>query len=98
MAREQPGSKPAKMVYRPVGFAASMAAGIGARQIFQQVWKRATPGEGSEAPKAMNSGARLREVLIAAAIEGAIYAAVRAVIDRGGARAFQRWSGEWPGD
>jgi len=33
MAREQPGSKPAKMVYRPVGFAASMAANRGSPDI-----------------------------------------------------------------
>jgi hypothetical protein len=37
-------------------------------------------------------------VLIAAAIQGAIFAVVKAAIDRGGARAFQRWTGEWPGD
>jgi hypothetical protein len=23
---------------------------------------------------------------------------VKAAIDRGGARVFQRWTGEWPGD
>ena len=40
----------------------------------------------------------MREVLIAAAVQGAIFALVKAVIDRGGARAFERWTGEWPGD
>jgi hypothetical protein len=33
-----------------------------------------------------------------AALQGAIYAVVKAAIDRSGARAFERWTGEWPGD
>jgi hypothetical protein len=41
---------------------------------------------------------RLREVLIAAAIQGAVFGVVKAAIDRGTARAFQNWTGEWPGD
>jgi hypothetical protein len=41
---------------------------------------------------------RMREILVAAAIQGAIFATVKAVINRGGARAFQRLTGEWPGD
>ena len=40
----------------------------------------------------------MRDILIAATIQGAIFAAVKAAVDRGGARAFQRWTGEWPGD
>jgi hypothetical protein len=35
---------------------------------------------------------------MAAAIQGAIFGVVKAAIDRGSARAFQRWTGEWPGD
>ena len=36
--------------------------------------------------------------LVASAIQGAIFATVKAVVSRGGARAFQRLTGEWPGD
>ena len=38
------------------------------------------------------------QVLAAAAAQGAAFATVKAVIQRGGARAFERWTGEWPGD
>ena len=37
-------------------------------------------------------------ILLAAALQGAIYAMVKALVDRGGARAFEKTFGEWPGD
>ena len=37
-------------------------------------------------------------ILLAAAIQGAIFAIVKASINRGGANLFQKWTGEWPGD
>ncbi|HEX3929631.1 MAG TPA: DUF4235 domain-containing protein, partial [Nocardioides sp.] len=46
--------------------------------------------------KPLASGYRLRKVLLAALIQGAIYSVVKALIDRGGARAFERWTGDWP--
>lgn len=98
MRTEQPGSKPAKMLYRPLGLVSSITAGVIAGKLSKQVWKRATPGDSVDAPKALESEWRLREVVVAAAVEGAIFAGVKALVDRGGARAFQRWTGEWPGD
>ncbi len=98
MPREEPGSTLAKIFYRPIGLLGSITGGIVAGQVFKQVWKRATPGDNSDAPKALESEYRLREILIAAAIQGAIFATVKAFVDRAGARVFQRWTGEWPGD
>jgi hypothetical protein len=98
MPAEKPTSKSAKLLYRPVGLVSSIIGGIVAGQIFKQVWKRATPGDEADAPKALESEYPMRDILIAAAVQGAIFAAVKAAIDRGGARAFERWTGEWPGD
>ena len=97
MRTEQRTSTSAKILYRPVGLVGSIAAGLVAGQIFKQVWRRATPGT-DDPPNPLESEYRLREILLAAAIQGAIFAAVKALFDRGGARAFQRWTGEWPGD
>ena len=33
----------------------------------------------------------------AAAVQGAIFSVVKTVIDRQGARMFEKWTGEWPG-
>ena len=46
----------------------------------------------------MESEYVMRELLVAAAIQGVIYSVIKMTIDRGGARAFQKWTGEWPGN
>lgn len=97
MARKEEGSKTAKVLYRPVGIASSVISGVIATQLFKQVWKRVSPRHDAEAPKPLESDYRVREIVIAAAAQGAIFATVKALVDRGGARLFQRWSGEWPG-
>jgi len=86
----------AKLAYRPFGLVTSMAGGLVAGAIFKQVWKRAASQD--DAPDPMQSEYGWREVLVAAAIQGAIYGLVKAAIDRGGAQAFARWTGSWPGD
>ncbi len=98
MAKETETSRSAQLLYRPVGITSSIIGGLIAGQVFKQVWKRASPGSKPDAPGALQSEYRMREVLVAAAVQGAIFAVVKAAIDRGGARAFQRWTGEWPGD
>ena len=96
--REEPASTSAKILYRPFGLVSSMAAGMIASLIFKKVWARAAPGEHSDPPKPLESEYPLRELLLAAAIQGLIYSVIKASVDRGGARAFQKWTGEWPGN
>ena len=98
MRREEPSSTSAKILYRPIGLTASIVAGVISGQIVKQVWKYAVPGDNADAPQALQSEYRMRDIVIAAAIQGAVFAMVKAVVDRTGARAFQRWTGEWPGD
>lgn len=86
----------AKVVYKPVGFALSAVGGIVAGIIFKQVWKRIADEE--DAPGATQSEYGWRDVLLAAALQGAIYAVVKAAIDRGGAKGFEKLTGAWPGD
>lgn len=89
-------SKLAKVVYRPLGLIGGVAAGALAGAVVKQVWKFVSNEE--EAPEALQSEYSLRSVLVAAAIHGLIFAVIKAAIDRGGARAFQQFTGEWPGD
>ena len=86
----------AKLAYRPVGIVASIAAGAIANAVFKQIWKRVADED--DAPDAMQSEYPLAQVLLAAALQGAIFALVKALIDRGGAKGFQRLTGSWPGD
>ena len=89
-------SKGAKLAYRPVGLFAGIAAGAVSGAIFKQVWKHVSDAE--DAPSALKSEYRMREVVLAAAIQGAIFAATKAAIDRAGARGFKQLTGAWPGD
>lgn len=95
---EKRSSKTAKILYRPWGLVASVIGGLVASRIFQQVWKRLDPQGTDDPPKPLQSEYRLRKILLAALVQGAIFSVVRALISRGGARAFERWTGEWPGD
>lgn len=98
MQREQQGSKTAKILYRPWGMVASLLGGLVAGQLFQQVWKRVDPDSSDDPPKPLQSEYGLGKIVVAALVQGAIFSVVRALINRGGARAFERWTGEWPGD
>ena len=89
-------SKVAKAVYRPVGLGAGLAAGAIASALFKQVWKRVANEE--DAPDALQSEYPMGQVVLAAAIQGAIFASIKAVIDRTGARVFERVTGAWPGN
>lgn len=91
-------SKSAKLLYRPVGLVGSVTGGLLASMIFKQFWKRATPGDRADAPQALESEYPLKEILIAAVIQGALFALIKTIVDRGGARLFERATGEWPGD
>ena len=88
--------KAAKLAYRPVGLLASLASAAVAGAIFKRIWRRVADAD--DAPGALQSEYPLRTILLAAALQGAIFATVKVLIDRGGARAFQRVTGEWPGD
>jgi hypothetical protein len=98
MKTERQSSKSAKILYRPWGLAASLLGGLIAGQIFQQVWKLLDPDSSDDPPKPLESEYRLPKILVAAAIQGAVFSGVRALINRGGARVFERWTGDWPGD
>ncbi|GGQ24993.1 membrane protein [Streptomyces roseolilacinus] len=83
------------MLYRPVGLILGLAGGAAASALFTQAWKAV--GRGSDAPDALDEDRSWREILIAAAIQGAIFSVVRAAVDRGGAIGVRRLTGTWPG-
>jgi len=90
------GNKAAKILYRPIGLIGGLAGGVLAGKVTKLIWHR-TAGEG-DPPKSLESEYSLKEVIAAAALQAAVFAVVKTAIDRGGARMFQRWTGEWPGD
>lgn len=86
--------KASKVLYKPVGLALGMTAGALAGALFGQVWKKL--GHDDDAPDATDEDRSWREVLLAATLQGAIFAFVRAAVERGGATATRRLTGTWP--
>lgn len=68
-----------------------MAAGA----VFKQTWKML--GHDEDATDATDEERTWREVLLAATPQGAIFAAVKAAVDRAGATATRGLTGTWPG-
>lgn len=87
--------KLATIVYRPIGLASGVAAGALSGIVFKQIWKRVADEE--DAPDALQSEYSFGHVILAAALQGLIFAAVKAAVDRAGAKGFQRITGFWPG-
>ncbi|HET8680929.1 MAG TPA: DUF4235 domain-containing protein [Micromonosporaceae bacterium] len=82
-------------MYKPVGVALGLAAGALAGFAFKQAW-RMIAGE-DDAPNATDEGRGWGEILVAAALQGAIFAVVKAAVDRAGAEGVRKVTGTWPG-
>jgi hypothetical protein len=85
-----------KLLYKPVGMVVSVLGGLLAGAIFKRVWK--VTAREDDAPKATDAKRGWREILLAAAIQGAIFAVVKAAVDRGAAEGTRKLTGVWPGN
>ena len=83
-----------KLLYRPVSLVVSVLGGILADAVFKKVWA-AVSGE-QEAPVATSSEYSTKEVLVAAAVQGAIFAVVKAAVDRASAKGIKKITGTDP--
>ncbi|MGY1436501.1 DUF4235 domain-containing protein [Streptomyces reniochalinae] len=84
----------AKIAYKPVGMALGAASGAMSGALFKRIWK--VTGHDEDAPGATDQDRGWREILVAAALQGAIFAAVKAAVDRSGATTIHRLTGTWP--
>lgn len=85
----------AKVLYKPVSILVGMLAGFLASKAFEQVWGLISDEDPAD-PDDRDAG--WGEVLASAAIGGAIFATVRALVRRSGAKGFERATGVWPGN
>ena len=84
-----------KLLYKPFGLIVSVLGGILAGAIFKQIWKLVAHEE--DTPDSTDVQKSWTEVLIAATLQGAIFALVKAAVDRAGAEATLKLTGVWPG-
>ncbi|MFE7893322.1 DUF4235 domain-containing protein [Streptomyces sp. NPDC057412] len=82
------------LAYKPLGFALGWASGALAGLAFRKTWMAIRHEE--DAPDALDRDRGWGEVLLAAAVQGALFAMARSLADRTGAKAVERSTGVWP--
>lgn len=84
-----------RLLFIPVSLGASVVAGAVARWLFGQVWEAFADHEPPESEHLHTSWG---QVMASAILRGAIFAGVRAAVDRGSRMAFMNVTGSWPGE
>jgi Protein of unknown function (DUF4235) len=84
-----------KLLYKSMDLIAGMVGGLLAGLIFKTVWKLV---DRRDVPQPTDERRGWGEILLAAMLQGAIFALVKAAVDRGAAEGTRRLTGIWPGD
>ena len=86
----------AKLAYRPVGLAVSLGSAAIAGRVVGLIWKKISDED--EIPDPLDHQFSIGKVLAAALIQAGVFAIVQVLVNRGGAKAFERITGSWPGN
>ena len=84
-----------KLLYRLMSLGLSVISGMIAGALFKGVWKLIAREE--DAPDATDPERSWKEVLPAAALQGAIFATVKAAVERGATQGGRKVAGPNPG-
>ena len=84
----------AKLLFIPVSIAIGLLAGAVGKKTFNQLWGLI---DEEEPPDSKHRDVSWGRLLLAGAIQGAIFRAVKEASDHGARRAFYRTTGAWPG-
>lgn len=84
-----------KLIFAPVSVVTGLIAGVLARKAFERVW--AVVDE-EEPPAPDHRSAPTAKLVLALALEGAIFRVAKGYADHGARRAFAALTGRWPGE
>jgi hypothetical protein len=84
-----------KIVFIPFSIAGGLIGGFAGKKLFNQVWGLI---DEEEPPGSEHRDVPWWKVIVALALEGAIFRVARGVVDRGSRQAFYRATGTWPGE
>ena len=88
--------KVVKVSCKAMDLIASMVGGLVVGVIFNRAWSAIERGD--DVPRPTDEQRVWREILLAAGLQGAIFALVRAAAERGLAEGTRKLTGIWPGD
>jgi len=84
-----------KLLFVPISIIGGLLAGLVGRKVFDQVWGLI---DEQEPPDSKHLEISWGKLLLAAAVQGAIFRAVKEATDHGTRRAFMGLTGSWPGE
>jgi hypothetical protein len=84
-----------KLLFIPVSLAGGLLAGVVSKKLFERLWGLI---DEEEPPDSQHREVSWPKLLIAAALEGAIFRGVRVATDHYSRQAFARTTGTWPGE
>ena len=84
-----------KLLLIPFSVIGGILAGIVGKKTFQALWGAF---DDHEAPDPEHRNVKLKKLIPALLLEGAIFRAVRGLFDHGARRAFSKLTGNWPGE
>jgi Protein of unknown function (DUF4235) len=84
-----------KILFTPISIGSGLVAGLIGRKLFAALWGVV---DDEEAPKPEHRRVQPVKLVAALAIEGALFALIRGLVDHGSRHAYLRLTGEWPGD
>jgi Protein of unknown function (DUF4235) len=84
-----------KLMFLPVSLGSGLLAALIGKKTFELIWGVI---DNEEAPKAEHRYVSLPKLIVALAIEGALFALIRGLVDHGSRQAFARATGSWPGE
>ena len=83
-----------KLLYKPIGLLLGALAAVLANALVRKAWSKVSD---EEIPTTREPGRGWGEVAASAALQGAVMAGTKALVDRAGAVGFEKATGTWPG-
>jgi hypothetical protein len=83
-----------KLLYKPIGLVLGALAAVAANAVVRKLWSRISD---KDVPRTREPNRGWGEVAASAALQGAVLAGTKAVVDRAGAVGFEKATGTWPG-
>jgi hypothetical protein len=82
-------------LFLPLSIAGGLLAGLLGKKLFEGLWGFV---DEEEPPDAEHREVNFAKLVIALALEGAIFRVVKGFFDHGARRGFERLTGSWPGE
>jgi hypothetical protein len=85
----------AKLLFIPISITAGLLAGVVGKKLFNGLWGVI---DDEEPPDSKHRDISWGRLILAGAVQGAIFRAVKEATDHASRRAFYRTTGSWPGE